>query len=427
MKPTKTTLSNGVRIVTIPMTGNPTVTVLLYVATGSFYERPERAGLSHFLEHMCFKGTLKRPSPRDITEELDSIGASYNAFTSCEETGYWVKSDVRHFDTITDVVSDIVKNSTFPESEIEKEKGVVKGEIDMYADEPQEKLYKALAQHMYQGEPAEREVLGTKETVSSFTRSIIKAYRDSQYVGKKLVVTIAGGVSEQMMVDWATQTFKDIPDTKPLSLLATRDREQKLPETVFVDKDIDQAHVVLTWRAFDSNHKDRFILRIIRAILRGGMSSRLFVKLREEMGAGYYVSASTNLYKTFGNFMIGTGTTAERVPEIISAILGEIQKIQNHTVSDKEFTKVKEFIRAHRVMGLETSDDIAHFYGGQEVSKGEMLSPKEFDDIYNAITSADIQRVAREVFVPQRLTCAVIGKNIDTEAVRLLLHNTISS
>ena len=170
MKHSKTTLPNGARIVTVPMKDNPTVTVMVTVGTGSYYEEPNEAGLSHFLEHMCFKGTVKRPSSRIITTELDSMGASYNAFTSVESTGYYAKAAACHFEKISDIVSDIYLNSTFPEGEISKEKGVVMGEIDMYADDPQDKVSDALHDHMYKGEPAQRSVLGTKETVGSISR-----------------------------------------------------------------------------------------------------------------------------------------------------------------------------------------------------------------------------------------------------------------
>lgn len=421
MYPTKTTLPNGVRIVTIPMQGNPTVTVMINVATGSFYETAEQSGLSHFLEHVCFKGTVKRPTPRDITTELDSIGAVYNAFTSRQMTGYWAKADVRHFLKIADVCADIFKNSVFPEAEIKKEKGVVKGEIDMYADDPQEKISEALIKHMYKGEPAERDVLGTKETVSAITREVIVAYRTSQYTGPNTVITIAGGIDEKEMIAWAAQTFSDLSNALPKPEFPTHDREQAGPETVFVDKDTDQAHIILAWRTFPHAHKDIYIARIIRNILRGGMSSRLFIKLREEMGSGYYIGAGHHTYKSFGSFSIATGTTSERVAEIIDAILKETERLKTELVSDTELSKIKEFIRAHRIMGLETSDDVADFYADQEVIDGLMRTPADFEKIYSAITAEDIMRVSKTLFDSKKLTVAAIGKGIDKEGVKKVL------
>ncbi len=421
MKFTKTVLPNGVRIITAPMQGNPTVTVMINVATGSFYETAEQSGISHFLEHVCFKGTVKRPSPRDITTELDSIGAVYNAFTGREMTGYWAKADVRHFAKIADVVSDIFKNSVFPVVEIEKEKGVVMGEIDMYADDPQEKISEALTKHMYRGEPAERDVLGTKETVAAFTREAIVAYRSSQYVAPNTVITIAGGIDEQAMIVWATKTFADLASSTPKPELSTRDREQAGPETVFIDKDTDQAHIVMAWRTFPRSTDDRFVARIIANLLQGGMSSRLFIKLREEMGAGYYIGGGAHSHKSFGSFSISTGTKSERVAEIVSAILAETKKLKTEPVGPAELAKVKEFLRAHRIMSLETSDDVAGFYADQETILGSIRTVEDFERIYTAVTAEDIMRVSNTIFDPKKLTTAVIGKALDKDGITRVL------
>jgi predicted Zn-dependent peptidase len=417
----KTILPNGVRVITAPMKDNPTVTVMIDVATGSFYENPEDSGISHFLEHMCFKGTQKRPNSHAITYELDSIGAQYNAFTSKEVTGYWAKADFRHFDKIADVCADIFKNSIFPEKEIEKEKGVVMGEIDMYADDPQERLGDALMKHMYKGEPAERDVLGTKQTVGSITREKLIAYRASQYTGPNIVVAVAGGVSEDVMLDWARENFSDIPAELPAAEFLTRDRGQAAPETLIVEKDTDQAHIVLAWRSFDRSNPDRFTARLIKNILRGGMSSRLFSKLRDEMGSGYYVGANHLAYKSFGAFIISTGTKHERVPEIVEAILGEAHRLKNELVTEAELRKVKEYMRAHRLMSLETSDDVCDYGAEQETIEGNIRMPEDYEKIYAAITAEDVMRVAKLVFDNNKLTVAAIGRGIDKDKIEKLL------
>ncbi|HEY0908292.1 MAG TPA: pitrilysin family protein [Candidatus Paceibacterota bacterium] len=413
----KTILPNGARIITVPMQGNPTVTVMVGVATGSFYETADQAGISHFLEHVCFKGTVKRPTPRDITTELDSIGAGYNAFTSREVTGYWAKADVRHFAKIADVVSDIFKNSVFPAAEIEREKGVVLGEIDMYADDPQEKISDAITKHMYKGEPAERDVLGTKETVSALTRDAIVAYRSSQYVAPNTIITIAGGIDEKEMLSWATETFSDLDPSKPKPELPTHDRQQSGPETVFIDKDTDQAHIVMAWRTFPRGTDDQYVARVISNILRGGMSSRLFIKLREEMGAGYYIGAGQHSHKSFGTFTVSTGTKSERVAEIVSAIIAEIERLKTEPVGAAELAKVKEFIRAHRIMGLETSEDVADFHAHQEAIYGEIKTVAELERIYAAITAEDIMRVSKAMFDRNKMTVAVIGNALDKKGI----------
>lgn len=413
----KTVLENGVRIITVPIDANPTVTVMIHVCTGSFFENPAESGISHFLEHMCFKGTVKRPSARMISTELDSIGAQYNAFTSYDVTGYWAKADVKHFEKIADITADIFKNSTFPDQEIVKEKGVVVGEIDMYADDPQEKLSQALVQHMYAGEPAARDILGTKETVKSLTRAAITAYHTSQYTAPNIIVTMAGGISEDKMLAWARAEFSAVGSQAGKPEIATKDRIQTAPETVCIEKDTDQAHIVLAWRTFNKWHPDRYVSNVIKNLLRSGMSSRLFTKLRDDMGAGYYIGAHETLSTSFGNLMISTGTTHERVPEIIKAILVETERLKNEPVSEEELQKIKEFMRAHRRMSLETSDDVANYCAGQESHRGNILTPEEFDVIYTKINASDIMRVAKDVFNHTKLTVGVIGKGIDKAAI----------
>lgn len=421
MKFTKTTLSNGVRVITAPMQGNPTVTVMINVATGGHYEEPQQAGISHFLEHMCFKGTTKRPTAHMISTELDSIGASYNAFTGTGVTGYWAKADAKHFAKIADVVSDVFKNSTFPVKEIEKEKGVVKGEIDMYADDPQEKIGEALTKHMYAGEPAERDVLGTKKTVDDITRDALMSYRKLQYTAKNTVVAIAGGVPEKEMLAWVEATFGEVVDAPSRPVFTTKDRVQESPELVVIDKDTDQSHLIMAWRTFDINHPDRYVASMIRHILRGGMSSRLFTKLRDELGAGYYVGAHNALHHTYGRFSISTGTAHERVAEIIDAILKEIARLKTEPVPQTELDKIKEYRRAHLMMGLETSDDVADYLIDQEIVRENIHTPEEFEAMYAKISAADILRVAQVIFDPQKLTVAVIGKGLDREALKKVL------
>ncbi|MBI5134519.1 MAG: insulinase family protein [Candidatus Taylorbacteria bacterium] len=421
MRFTKTTLQNGVRVITVPMKGNPTVTVLVNIATGAYYETPEQSGISHFLEHMCFKGTSKRPSSRDITIELDSIGAAYNAFTTNEVTGFYAKADVKHFEDIGDIVADIYINSTFPEAEIAKEKGVVLGEIDMYRDDPQERVHDALREHMYGGEPAGRDILGTKETVRAITRGDLIAYHNLHYTPRNTIVTIAGGIDEALMLEWAKNTFGAAYGGEAGKEFLTKDREQAAPETVLLEKDTDQSHIVLAWRTFDRRHPDRFVAHLIKNVLRGGMSSRLFAKLRDEMGAGYYIGASGSSYNSFGNFSIYTGTTAERVPEIIGATLGEVARLKSEPVSDAELHKVREFIKAHTIMSLETSDSMAEFFADQEILSDKMRTPEEFEGIFSIITAEDIMRVAGLMFDNRKLTVAAIGKGLNKEAIEKVL------
>ncbi len=287
----------------------------------------------------------------------------------------------------------------------------------MYSDEPHEKISDALREFMYKGQTAERQILGTKDTVRSFTRADILRYRDSQYKAGNTLVTIAGGVSEDAMLAFARSAFGSVSTGSARPQFETKDKEQNAPETLFLDKDTDQAHMILAWRTFDRTSDDRFIARIIHGLLKGGMSSRLFIKLREEMGSGYYIGASNDLYPTFGQFNVSTGTTAERVAEIASAIIGETKRLQTEVVPKEELEKIKELIRARVRMSLETSDGVADFFADQEMSGEAIRSPEELDAILSSVTAEDVMRVSKILFRQEKLTVAAIGKGIDKEAV----------
>ena len=416
-------LPNGVRVILVPMKDNPTVTFAMYACTGSLYETSEQAGISHFLEHMCFKGTKKRPTPRSISLELDSIGAKYNAYTWLEKTCYWAKAGAEHFDKIADVISDIYLNSVFPEDEIKKEKGVVLGEIDMYNDDPKSKVDDILMEHMYQGTPAARPTIGFKESVSAITRSVLVAYRDSQYKAENTVIAVAGGLSEEEMLKVAEKIGKKIKKGKSIPQFETKDKKQTEPEMKVFTKETDQAHLIVAWRSFSRFDKDIYIANGIANILRSGMSSRLFTRLREQMGSGYYVSAASMPFADFGSFYISTGTTPERVSEIVKAILEEVTRLKTESGKKDELRKVQEIVRAGLKMGLESSDDVMEFFADQEVSKKEIKTPEEYDKIILAITAKEIMRVSKRIFQNDKMNLAVVGplkENAELEKALML-------
>jgi predicted Zn-dependent peptidase len=219
------------------------------------------------------------------------------------------------------------------------------------------------------------------------------------------------------MMDWVTKNLSDLSSDKPRPESLTIEREQKSPEVLIVDKDTDQAHVVMAWRTFRRDHPDRHIARLVKNILKGGMSSRLFIRLRDEMGSGYYVSANHALHTSFGYFGVATGTTHVRVAEIVKAVIEEAEKLKTEPITKEELDKVKEFMRAHRLMSLETSDDVAGYLAEQEAFDGEIISPEEFEAIFGEMTADDVMRVAKILFDRTKLTIAAIGRGIDREAV----------
>ena len=405
---TKTKLKNGLRVITVPMKDNPTVTVLVLVETGSKYETKAKNGISHFLEHMCFKGTAMRPSAHAISAELDGLGSQSNAFTGQEYTGYYAKSDAKHFKQIFDIVSDVYLNSTFPEAEIEKEKGVIVEEINMYEDMPQRHVQDVFMELLYGNQPAGWNIAGTRENVRAMTRKDFVEYKKAHYVPKATTVIVAGKVSEKDVEKEIARVFGAIKSTAKSSKIATKNSQSK-PAVLISHKKSDQTHLVLGVRSFDTYDKRNPALTVLDTILGGGMSSRLFIKLREELGVAYYVRAGNDPYSDHGAFQISAGVSNARVQEVIAEILAECARMKTELVSATELAKAKEYLIGNMKLELESSDAWASFFGGQEVMRKIIRTPEHIEKKIRKVTSADIQKIAQEIFVDKNLNLALIG------------------
>ncbi|NVN97263.1 insulinase family protein [Candidatus Nomurabacteria bacterium] len=407
-KAKKKTYKNGLRVVTVPMKDNPTVTVLVLVGTGSDYEPKEINGISHFLEHMCFKGTLKRNSVKIISHELDSLGCQYNAFTGSEYTGYYAKGDAKNFKQMFDIVSDIYLNSTFPEVEMEKEKGVIIEEINMYEDMPQAHVQDLFSEVLYGDQPAGRSTLGTKENIMKMVRDNFVNYKKAHYVAENTVVIVAGNVTNEEVYKEITKYFKDVPVNKIGKKIKTKDVQSK-PNVILKYKETDQTHFVLGVRSFDIFDKRNIIVAMLAGVLGAGMSSRLFSKLREEMGVAYYVRAYNNPSLDHGSFQISAGVNNERVLEVLKEIIKECNLLIKEKVTDKELNKVKALIIGNTKMSLEATDDIANYYGSQEILKKEIKTLDEKIKEIKKVTVEDIQKMAKIIFKTENLNLAIIG------------------
>ena len=419
-KPTKKVLKNKLRIVTVPMKDNPTVTVLVLVGTGSDYEKKEVNGISHFLEHMCFKGTTKRPNAQAISHELDSLGCQYNAFTDHEMTGYYAKGDSKNFKQIFDVISDVYLNSTFPETEIEKEKGVIVEEINMYEDMPNRHVQDLFQQVLYADQPAGWNIAGTKENVRKMTRNDFVKYKNSHYVAESTVIVVAGSVTNDMVYKEVNKYFGNVDTGKKGKKVKTRDI-QSAPNVIVKYKETDQTHFVLGVRTFDMFDKRNAILSVLSGILGAGMSSRLFIKLREEMGVAYYVRAYNDPSLDHGSFQISAGVNNSRTEEVISEILKECTRLSKEKVTEVELKKVKSLLIGNMKLSLEATDDIANFYGTQELLKQEVKTLDEKIKNIEKVTAIDIQKMATKIFKTQSLNLAAIGPFKDKEGLEKIL------
>lgn len=416
----KTTLSNGLRVVTVPTKSNPSVMVLVVVETGSNYETKAQNGLSHFLEHMCFKGTDKRPKASDIARELDALGAQNNAFTSNELTGYYAKAAKKHFPKLFEIISDLYLNPTLPAEDLEKERGVILQEISMYEDLPQRKVWEVLSELMYGDVPAGRPVIGPRGNIKGFTRKDFVDYRSKHYVASKTIIIMAGDINEQAVLKEVKKNFKDIQNRKKLSKPAVKEK-QKSPRLLIHKKKTDQTHMVMAFRAYGARDRRIPTLTVLAEILGKGMSSRLFTKLRDEMGACYYVRASHDEYTDHGIFAVSTGINKSRTKEVVRVLLEECSKLIEDPVSDKELRKAKEHNIGHLYMNLETTDSLAEFYAGQEVSAGKLKNPQELEKEIRKVTAKDIMKVAKDVFRNNKLNLAIVGNILNYKTIKKAL------
>jgi len=412
MKYTRKVLKNGLRIITVPMKDNPTATILVLVEAGSKYESKKNNGISHFLEHMCFKGTTNRPTAMDISKELDGIGSHYNAFTSQEHTGYYAKADYKNIDKILDVVSDMYLNPLFPEIEIEKEKGVIIEEINMYLDLPKAVVQDEFLKLLYGDHPAGWNIAGPKENIKGMKRSDFIDYRNKHYVASATTVIVAGKINEKEVFKKITKLFKEIGKWKKEGKEKVIEA-QKEPQVVVHYKDTDQTHIILGARSYDTYNKYNPIIRLMVAILSGGLSSRLFEKMRNEMGICYYVYADNDAFTDHGVFSVSAGVDSNRVKEAIVAILEELKKLKTKLLGKDELNKVKQFLIGNLNLGLESSDSIASFYGNQEIMRKTLKKPEDIIKEINAVTAEEIKFVAERIFKDELLNLAIVGKFSD--------------
>ncbi len=419
-KPTIKKLANGMKVLLVPMPDQRTATVLVLVETGSKYETKEKNGISHFLEHMCFKGTTNRPNQLVISRELDGMGAEYNAFTGHEYTGYYAKVAAANLPTALDLIADVYCNSLFNEEDIEKEKGAIVGEIDMYEDMPMRKVGDLFMSLVYGDQPAGWEIAGPKELVTTFSRADFLAYRAMHYVPSATTVVVAGKFNATKLSAMIKKQFGGLAKAKKYAKRSVDDA-QSSPRIRVKHKESDQTHLIVGVRSFPLMHKAYPVLGVMAGVLGGGMSSRLFQKVRTEMGLGYYVRAANDSFTDHGLFAGSAGVVNDRAPEAVAAILAEFKRLKTDLVPALELKKAKDMMAGRLMLGLESSDEIAEFFGFQEVLRKKLSTPEDILKRMNAVTAKDIQRVANAIFVTEHLNLAVIGPWQNDRAFRALL------
>lgn len=419
-------LPNGLRLITVPMPSLESVTAMVMVGAGSRYETKEISGISHFLEHMAFKGTEKRQTAQEISSLVDGIGGEFNAFTTKEITGYYIKAAASHLALTLDILSDMLMHSKFDPAEIEKEKGVIMEEMNLYEDNPARKIGDVYETLLYGNTPMGWDVLGHKEAVKNITREDFLKYLGTFYSASNMTLVVAGGVTQEEAQDLAEKYFGKMSkfDTQGYSKV---EENQKSPAVLVKKKVTEQVHIALGFRTVAIDHPDRYPLSILSAILGGGMSSRLFVEVREKRGLAYYARTMPDHYQDAGTIVSLSGIDPKRAEEAISVILEEHRKLTTDNsqltsnVSEEELQKAKEFLKGHLVLELEDSRSVAGFYAQQEVLEREIKNPDEIIKETDRVMLDDIQRVVETYFKPESLNLAIIGNFEDEERFLKLL------
>ncbi len=402
------------------MQNTQTVTAVIMVGVGSRYETQKQVGLSHFLEHMFFKGTKKRPTFQDIASELDAVGGEYNAFTGKDRTGYYVKVAARHGQLALDIISDIFLNAKLEESEIEKEKGTIIQEINMYEDTPRAQVGDIFESLMYRNSPLGRETIGNKETVKKFKKIDFVNYRNKHYISSNTVFCLAGNFNERKAIFEIGKIFAGLRKGKKTACKMVNDKQIK-PAVKIKNKKTDQTHLILGCRAYHQEHPRRFALGVLATILGGNTSSRLFSEIREKRGLAYGVHTGIEAYADCGYLATQTGVDHGKLEETVKIILEEYKKIATQKVSSQELKKAKDYIKGISVMNFESSDEVAMFYVEQEARKGKVMTLPEIMKKIDKVTGADILRVAKDIFVNKKLNLAVIGPHKNSQKLGKIL------
>jgi predicted Zn-dependent peptidase len=416
----KSSLGNGIRVVTAPMPQVGSVSCFVMLAAGSRYETPEAKGIAHFSEHMFFKGTERRPTARTIATEIDAIGGEFNAFTGKELTGYYVKSGAETRDIAFDVLTDMLLNSRFDPEEIEKEKGVILEEMNVYLDTPQRYVGSIYDKLLYADQPLGWDILGTKETIEGATRDTFTSYLDAWYRPDRMVVGVGGRIG-----DGLHERLEEL-----LGGVEPRDTGEPAPVELPPDgspvylhtKASEQAHLILGVRGYPIGHPDRYALQLLAVVLGGGMSSRFFTEVREKRGLAYYVHAAAGSYRDAGTFYASAGVDVSRIDEAISTILGELRKIAAEPVPADELEKARGYAKGRFVLRLESPQGTIQYGLRREVLEGEIEEPDDLLKHLDAVTVEDVQRVARDLFEGKRLYLALVGPFDDPERFENLLQ-----
>jgi predicted Zn-dependent peptidase len=414
------TLGNGLRVLLAPMPQATSVTCMIMLAAGSRYETRETNGIAHFAEHMFFKGTERRPTARDIGTEVDGIGGEFNAFTGKEYTGYYVKCAAAFRDTALDVLVDMLRHSKFAEDEIEREKGVIVEEMNMYYDTPRDFIGGVYEELLFGDQPLGWDIIGRKETVRSAKRDTFLDYTSRWYTPERMVVGLGGNLGNDPVAR-IDELLGDLEATGTANPAAAEVQAANGPRLKLHHKQSDQAHLCLGVPSYPLDHPDRYSLQLLATVLGTGMSSRLFTEVRERRGLAYYVFAINHSYTDTGSLYSQAGVDIKRADEAVETIVHELRRIVEERVEPAELEKSRNLAKGRFLLQLESPQGMIMFGLRREVLEGEAVDPDDVQAGLDAVTAEDVQRVAQDVIGRNGLNLALIGPFEDAEKFEALL------
>lgn len=416
----RTQLDNGLRIVSSPMPNTRAVCVSVFIGSGSRYESPEQSGVSHFIEHLCFKGTEQRPSAKQIAEAIDGVGGILNAGTDKELTVYWAKVARPHFALALDLLVDMIRNSRLDPADIENERKVIIEELNMCLDSPQSRVDMLIDETVWPDQPLGRDVAGTRDTVSAIPRSVIVDYMANNYLPNTTVVAVAGDIHHDEVVASVASMLGDWRRKDATQWTAAVDNQES-PRFALETRKTEQAHLCFAVRGIPHDHPDRFTLDVLNLVLGEGMSSRLFLEIRERLGLAYEIHSHVDHFHDSGCVSICAGVDPRKVDEAVDAILGELLKIRDNVIADAELSKAKELGKGRLMLRMEDSRSVAGWIGGQELLTGNIRTVDDVVSILDAVTAEEAQRVARDLFRTDKLSLALVGPLRGQKRVKKLL------
>ncbi len=415
----KTTLNNGLRLVTESMPHTRSVALGFLIGTGSRYETDKQAGISHFIEHMCFKGTKKRPTSADVCTVIEGVGGMLNAGTDKELTIYWCKVAKPHFTAALDVMADILTGSLFDSAEIEKERQVIIEEIHMSNDSPSQRASMLIDELMWPGHPLGRDIAGSKESVAAITRDMMLDYLTRYYRPDNAVLAIAGDIQHEEMIEAANHVVSEWKGKRPSSSYTPY--RGKITRRVHIEKrDTEQTQLCLALPGLSIVHPDRFKLDLLNVILGEGMTSRLFAEIRDKLGLAYSIQSYAEHFLDTGAMSISAGVDAKNLTVAIKAILAELARLKE-PIPEVELSKAKELFKGRILLRMEDSRSVSGWLGGQEILTGRILTVDEVIETIEAITTAELQQLAKKLLMAEQMRLAVVGPISPDEPLEDLL------